>query len=234
MADVCERRRRQRFGDDIDLDAVVEASIDERCGLELSERLYSHFHKSRRDVAVLFMVDMSGSTRGWVNQLEREALVLLCEALETLNDRYAIYGFSGRTHKRCEIYRIKRFDEAYSARVRGRISGIEPRTYTRMGVTIRHLGRLLQGQDARTRLLVTLSDGKPEDYGGYRGRYGLEDTRHALMEICCDSIHPFCITIDKEAGDYLPHMYGSANYTVVDDVRKLPYKMADVYRRLTA
>ena len=233
MTEGYEQRKRQTFGDEIDFDALVEASADRRQGLEMSENLYSCFHRSRRDVAVMFMVDMSGSTRGWVNLVEREALVLLCEALEMLSDPYAIYGFSGRTHKRCEIYRVKKFEDALTALVRARISGIRPRTYTRMGVAIRHLGKHLQALKARSRLLITLSDGKPEDYGGYRGRYGLEDTRQAIAEVRASGIYPFCITIDREAREYLPYMYGSANYTVIDDVRKLPYKVSDIYRRLT-
>ena len=233
MAEGYEQRKRQTFGDEIDFDALVEASADRRQGLEMSENLYSCFHRSRRDVAVMFMVDMSGSTRGWVNLVEREALVLLCEALEMLSDPYAIYGFSGRTHKRCEIYPVKKFEESCTALVRARISGIKPRTYTRMGVAIRHLGKYLQALKARSRLLITLSDGKPEDYGGYRGRYGLEDTRQAIAEVRAAGIYPFCITIDNEAREYLPWMYGSANYTVIDDVRKLPYKVSDIYRRLT-
>ena len=233
MAEGYEQRKRQPFGDEIDFDALVEACADQRQGLEMSENLYGYFHRSRRDVAVMFMVDMSGSTRGWVNLVEREALVLLCEALQMLSDPYAIYGFSGRTHKRCEIYRVKKFEEACTAQVRARISGISPRTYTRMGVAIRHLGKYLQAVKARSRLLITLSDGKPEDYGGYRGRYGMEDTRQALAEVRAGGIYPFCITIDNEAREYLPYMYGNANYTVIDDVRKLPYKVSDIYRRLT-
>ena len=103
----------QHEGDDIDFDAVVEAYADRASGIELSERLFVQRQRSERNIAVMFMVDMSGSTKGWINDAEREALVLLCEALEALGDRYAIYGFSGMTRKRCEIYRIKRFDEPY-------------------------------------------------------------------------------------------------------------------------
>ena len=220
-------------GDDIDIDALVEAHADLASGREMSDYVYTRFRNLDRNIAVMFMVDMSGSTLGWVNDAERESLILLCEALETLGDRYAIYGFSGRTNKRCEIYRVKRFDEAYTRFVRERISGIRPKSYTRMGVAIRHLGHLLNMTRARTKILITLSDGRPEDYGGYKGRYGIEDTRHALLELRRDGIHSFCITIDKEAQDYLPHMYGVANYAVIDEVKKLPLKVADIYRRLT-
>ncbi|MCC6706565.1 MAG: nitric oxide reductase activation protein [Gammaproteobacteria bacterium] len=226
-------QRRQSDGDDIDLDAVIEAYADVANGREMSEYLYTRYRNQERNIAVMFMVDMSGSTLGWVNDAERESLVLLCEALELLGDRYAIYGFSGRTNKRCEVYKIKEFDESYNLEVRQRISGIRPKAYTRMGVAIRHLGHLLHETRARTKLLITLSDGRPEDYGGYKGKYGIEDTRHALLETRQGGIHSFCITIDNEAQEYLPHMYGPANYAVIDEVQKLPYKVADIYRRLT-
>jgi nitric oxide reductase NorD protein len=225
--------RRQSDGDDVDLDALIEARAEMRVGHELSDRLFTRQHKLARQVAVLFMVDMSGSTKGWINDAEREALVLLCEALEVLGDNYAIYGFSGQTRRRCEIYRIKRFGEPYDDSVRGRIGAIAPKDYTRMGVAIRHLTRVLSAVEARTRLLITLSDGKPDDYDGYRGEYGIEDTRQALIEARRAGIHPFCITIDESGRDYLPHMYGAVNWTLVDDVRRLPLKVSDIYRRLT-
>ena len=229
-----ERRlKRQPYGDDIDLDAAIEARIEAISGREMPENLFTRPQRLERDIAVIFMVDVSGSTKGWINDAERESLVLLCEALEILGDRYAIYGFSGMTRKRCELYRIKRIDETYGQEVKARIAGIQPQDYTRMGVTIRHLTHLFKNIDARTRLLITLSDGKPDDYDGYRGEYGIEDTRQALVEAKRAGIHPFCITIDREARDYLPHMYGAVNYTLVDDVHQLPVKVSEIYRRLT-
>lgn len=89
---------------------------------------------------------------------------------------------------------------------------------------IRHFTELFADVEARTKLLITLSDGKPEDYDGYRGEYGIEDTRMALMEARREGVHPFCITIDREAPGYLQHMYGAANYVVIDDIDKLPLK----------
>jgi nitric oxide reductase NorD protein len=227
------RLKRQPIGDDIDLEAVVEAQAAARAGHEISERLFTQVRRLDRDTAVIFMVDVSGSTKGWINDAERESLVLLCEVVEILGDQYAIYGFSGMTRKRCELYRIKRFDDAYDDEVKARIAGIRPQDYTRMGVTIRHLTKLLQTIEARTRLLITLSDGKPDDYDGYRGEYGIEDTRQALIETRRAGIHPFCITIDKTAREYLPHMYGEASYALVNEVTKLPSKVSEIYRRLT-
>lgn len=226
--------KRQPYGDDIDIDALVDALADSRSGMEMSERVFTKMHKEDRNVAVIFMVDMSGSTRGWINEAERESLILLAEVLEILGDRYAIYGFSGMTRKRCELYKIKTFDETYDEEIKARISNIQPQDYTRMGVFIRHITHLFREVDASTKLLITLSDGKPDDYDTYRGEYGVEDTRRALYEAHREGIHPFCVTIDEKARDYLPHMYGAANYAVIDDVAKLPQKISDIYRRITS
>jgi len=226
--------KKQPDGDDIDLDALVMAYAEMQSGLEMSEQIFTKRQKVARDLAVMFMVDMSGSTQGWINQAERESLVLLCEVLETLGDRYAIYGFSGNTRKRCEIYPIKRFTDAYNSLVRQRISGITPQQYTRMGVTIRHLTQLFKAEAASIKLLITLSDGKPDDDDErYRGTYGIEDTRQALLEAKREGIHPFCITIDTQAKTYLPRMYGAVNYIVIEKVSQLPLKISDIYKKLT-
>lgn len=226
---------RQVEGEEIDLDALIEAVNDRKSGAEPSTRLFSRRVRNERSLAALFMIDMSGSTKGWVNDAEREALVMLCEALEKLGDAYAIYGFSGWTRTRCDIYRIKDFADRYDESVRARIDGIEAKDYTRMGVAIRHLTRLLAAQPARHKLLVTLSDGRPDDFGDeYRGTYGIEDTRRALQEAREQGIRSYCITIDRQGADYLKHMMGPAAYTVLDDVKKLPLKVADIYRKLTA
>ncbi|NWG31078.1 MAG: VWA domain-containing protein [Rhodocyclaceae bacterium] len=226
---------RQPEGEEIDLDALVEAVHDRKSGAEPSARLFCRRVRNDRSLAAMFMIDMSGSTKGWVNDAEREALVMLCEALEKLGDAYAIYGFSGWTRTRCDIYRIKDFAETYDETVRARIDGIEAKDYTRMGVAIRHLSHLLGRQPARHKLLVTLSDGRPDDFGDeYRGTYGIEDTRRALQEAREQGIRSYCITIDRQGADYLKHMMGPAAYTVLDDVKKLPLKVADIYRKLTA
>ncbi len=234
MRDENRVMKKQPDGENLDIDALVNSLADVRSGMELSSRIYTKAHRAERNIAVIFMIDMSGSTRGWINTAQREALILLCEALQSLGDRYAIYGFSGMTRKRCELYRIKSFEEPYDEEVKARIAAIEPQDYTRMGVIIRHLTHLFTEVQARTRLLITLSDGKPDDYDSYHGEYGIEDTRMALLEARQQGVHPFCITIDEEARDYLPHMYGHANYVLIDDIRKLPYKVSDIYRKLTS
>lgn len=226
--------RRQADGPEVDMDALVEAIADRRGGAEPSQRLFCRRQRDERSLAAVFLVDMSGSTEGWINDAEREALVLLCEALEMLDDRYAIWGFSGWTRTRCDLYRIKEFDDPYDAAVQARIAAIKPRDYTRMGPPIRYLTQRLLAEPAKHRLLVTLSDGRPDDFGDdYRSQYGIEDTRQALLEARQAGVRSFCVTIDKNGADYLKHMYGPAAYAVLDDVRKLPLKVAEIYRKLT-
>ena len=228
-----KRSKRQNYGDDIDLDAFVDAYIDLKQGKEVDEKLFIKLNKVERNVAVMFMIDMSGSTSGKVNTVEKESLILLCESLEILGDTYAIYGFSGKTREKCEVYRIKDFEEKYDKSVKNRICNIEAMDYTRMGASIRHLTMLLSKVEAKTKLLITLSDGKPDDVDGYRGQYGIEDTKKALIEARFLGIHTYCITIDEEAMDYLPYMYGKNNFAVINEVGKLPLKVSDIYRKIT-
>ena len=102
-----------------------------------------------------------------------------------------------------------------------------------MAPAIRHLTSLFSGVDAKIRLLIILSDGKPEDYDEYKGMYAIEDTRHALLEAKTQGIHPFCITIDRQAHEYMNHMYGEVNSIFIDEVRQLPARMPEIYRILT-
>lgn len=224
---------RQKEGDDIDFDAVVESIADAKAGCSPSDNLFIRLLPDSRDIAVLFLVDMSSSTEGWVGLSIKEALILISEAMEMLNDRYGIYGFSGRCRLGCEIFPVKALDEKYSPEIRQRIAGISPKEYTRMGPAIRHMSSLFEEVDATLRLLVVLSDGKPQDYDDYKGDYAIEDTRHALFEAQAAGIHPFCITIDEQAQSYISHMYGTANYIFVDNLKKLPMLMPEIYRTLT-
>ncbi len=225
--------RRQRDGEDIDLDALVDSLADVKAGLPPSDRLFVRLKRDERDIAVLFLIDMSNSTQGWIGRVIKESLVLMCEALEVVGDRYGIYGFSGMRRLRSDFFHIKHIDESYDKEVKERISSIAPREYTRMGPAIRHATDILEAVDSRVKLLITLSDGKPEDYDDYKGEYAIEDTRHALIEAKSAGVHPFCITIDRHAHDYMAHMYGEINYILIDDARKLPRKMPEIYRALT-
>ena len=164
--------KRQREGDDIDFDALVESISDTKAGLPGSDRLFIRLQRDERDIAVLFLVDMSNSTSGWINTALKESLVLMAEAMEVLGDRYGIYGFSGMRRSRCEFFHVKHLNESYGDKVKERLTSIAPSEYTRMGPAIRHATKILQDVDAKARLIITLTDGKPEDYDDYKGQIG--------------------------------------------------------------
>lgn len=226
--------RRRRHGDEIDLDALIDALGDSRAGLCPSDRLFVRLLRDERDISTLFLVDMSNSTEGWVGLAIREALVLLAESLEVVGDPYGIYGFSGMRRSKNEVYHIKHIDEPYCAEVQQRVAAMKPMEYTRMGPPIRHLTEKLQDVSSKVRLLIVLSDGKPEDYDEYKGTYAIEDTKKALLEAQGQGVRPFCITIDRAAQEYLAHMFGARNYVFINDIFSLPGRMAEMYRMLTS
>ena len=230
-------KSRQMDGDFIDLNAAVEAFSDFEAGKTPSDRLYATYTRNERDISVLFLVDLSMSTDGWVGDHriidhEKESLVILCEAMSKLKDRHAIYGFSGKTAKDCRYYHIKGFNETYGSTVKERIGSLIPYHYTRMGPAIRHATSILEKETSKVRLLFLLSDGKPNDTDEYEGRYGLEDTRMAIKEAEHEGIIPFCLTVDSDANDYLPRLFGRGNYAVVSGADKLAKSLPDLYARI--
>ncbi|MBI3995887.1 MAG: VWA domain-containing protein [Nitrospirae bacterium] len=231
--------KRQTCGEDLDLNAVIEARTELRCGQVPLDTLYIKKEKRLRDVAVAFLIDMSGSTsrqipsaQKRVIELEQEALILMSEALQAVGDPFAIYGFSGDSKDRVDFYIIKDFSDALNATTHERIGAMRSLNQNRDGTAIRHASAKLEQQPAKTRLLILLSDGKPLDTG-YTGDHSLQDTKMALKEARMRGIHPYCITIDKEASRYVTEMYGEVGHTIIDRVSTLPDKLPRIYRRLT-
>ena len=238
-----ERLRKMRFqsdGDDLDLDGLVEHVVDRRAGITPTDRVYIKRDKKDRDVTTAFLVDMSSSTdrkidgRKRIIDIEKEGLILMCEALEAIRDEYAIYGFSGNGRDDAQFYTVKELGERYDDRVRSRIGGIYGRSKTRMGPAIRHTTKRLMGVDSNVKIMILLTDGKPYDSDTYQDNaYAQADTQMALREARREKIHLFCVTVDQEGADYLPTMYSDANFVVIDDVSTLPQKLPQLYRRLT-
>lgn len=234
-------RRAQPDGEELDLDACVRHAADCAAGEHGHERgLYQQLARQERDLACLLLADLSLSTDAWVNnrgrviEVIRDSLFLFAEALAVTGDRFALYGFSSRKRQHVRVQRIKTFGERYTAAVRGRINAIKPGYYTRMGAAVRHATGLLSRQAAARRLLLLLTDGKPNDLDQYEGRYGIEDTRMALLEARHQGLHPFCVTIDQEADDYLPWLFGKDGFVLIRHPEDLPRRLLLLYTRLTA
>lgn len=234
------RRRRLREGDDIDLEAWMEAQADYRAGRPLAQDCYQSWRAQRRDLAVLLLVDVSGSTDGWVSttqrviDVEKEALLLVSLALEQLREPAAILAFSGAGPQGVGLRQLKDFREPWSAAVGRRIAALEPEEYTRAGAALRHASAALMAQPAHHRLLLLLSDGKPNDVDIYEGRYGVEDMRQAVTEALAQGISPFCLTVDRQAPGYLPAVFGAHRYALLQEPSRLPLVLLDWLRRLLA
>ena len=226
-------------GEQLDLDAAIRHVAERRAGVDPSDRIYDRRDKRERQVAVAFLVDMSGSTgrqletgQRRVIDVEKEGLVLLIEALEAIGDQYALYGFSGQDRHRVDFMVLKEFSDTRRYQIGQRIAAMTPLQQNRDGAAIRHAVQKLLRCPARHRLLILLSDGRPLD-GEYGEEYALEDTRMALREARQQGISPFCLTIDQQASDYLERMYGDVQYLVLDDILTLPERLPRVYQRLT-
>ena len=228
----------QADGDDLDVDAAVRMCAERAAGADLSDRIYVRRERKERDVAAAFLVDVSGSTSRQLDSgrrvidLEKEGLVLLCEALEAVGDQYALYGYSGQGRGQVDFLVIKDFDDRLGGKAAQRLGGLTPMQQNRDGAAIRHATAKLLAREARTRLLVLISDGRPLD-DGYKDEYSLEDTKAALREARQRGLHPFCITIDREAEGYVRRMYGDVQFAVIDHLEALPRRLPRIYQRLT-
>ena len=169
--------------------------------------------------------------------VEKEAIVLIVNALEAIGDIYGIYGFSGYGRENVEYYTIKDLDEPFSDRVKRRIDRVAPLHATRMGPAIRHTTAKLEQADARTKILFLVSDGRPQDRGysreGVEKEYAVHDTRMALEEARRKDINAFCLTVDKNGHDYLKTMCADMGYEVLDNIYDLPERLLFLYKRLT-
>src|SRR5213593_1928374 len=233
------RMRRQADGEEVDIEAAVEARVERKAHVSASECVYIRRDRRDRDVAAAFLVDLSGSTGQQIGpggariiDVEKEGLVLLCEALEAIGDQYAVYGYSGQSRHDVQVLVLKDFDERYGPQVWRRIDAVRPLVQNRDGAAIRHALRRLSERAAKVKLLVMLSDGRPLD-DAYQEEYALEDTKAALREVKALGVHPFCITVDREARGYLERMYGDVCYLIIDRVESLPERLPRIYKALT-
>jgi hypothetical protein len=238
------RIHRLEDGSDIDLDEAIEFHADKRAGAGPLARFYTRRNKVVRDVAVGLLLDLSASTgepagvSERVIDVERAATVVMIEALEAIGDNYGIWGFSGQGRHQVELHTIKELEGRMDDTVRARVAAMEPVGATRMGPAIRHVTTRLEAFPAKVKILIMVSDGRPqdEDYGPERGdvEYALHDTRHALTEARRRRIEPFLITVDPAGHEYLGQMCDNLGYEVVSDVSALPRRLPRLYRYLTA
>ena len=226
------------YGDEINLDSWIEYIGHQDKSMH-HQNFYTTFEKKTRDISTLILADVSLSTEGGITQdvriidVIKDGLMVFSEALEKLQDRFAIYSFSSLQNKKVYFTIIKNFKDKYTNLIRGRIDAMRPYYYTRLGAAIRESAKILEKQKSSTKLLLIISDGKPNDEDRYDGRYGIEDTKKAIDELKKKGITSFCITVDLDAKEYLGYLFGRNGYAVVRDGQKLPEILPEIYLSLT-
>lgn len=233
------RLRRQVQGDELDLEACVEAMVDRKMHVAPTDRLYSLVRPGRRDLAITLLIDVSGSTgdaiagQERVIDIERISAVIATAAFDALGDDYSILAFSSASASNVRVHTLKDFGEKNSSVVLQRISALEPHGTTRLGAAVRHATATLGKHPAPHRLLLILSDGRPFDYDWYFVDYAVQDSRHAIMNARLQGIHPFCITIDSsDEESYLAEIFGSAGYRVVSKPSQLSQALLLAVQRM--
>ena len=226
-------------GDEFDYRAMLDFAVDKKSGIMPSDRLYIKRVKQERDVSVLVLMDISRSTANRVTgshqtvlEVEKEAIVLLCEALTVVGDMFSIAGFSGNGRFGVDYYDIKGFDDAMNEHVKQKIGAMSPQRSTRMGAAIRHATHLLENVPSKIRLLMIIGDGFPNDVG-YKEGYAIEDTRKSLSEARAKGIYAHSITVNIACDSKLDDLYGRINHNVISDVRELPDRLLRIYSSLT-
>lgn len=229
----------QQDGPELDIDNCVRNIADKASGQTPDQGAYLAQARCERDLACLLLADLSLSTDAWVSNSHRiidvirESLLLFAEAMSATGDRFGLYGFSSLKRQNVRFHLVKDFSSRYDGTARGRILALKPGYYTRMGAALRQASRILAEQPAARRLLLLISDGKPNDLDLYDSRYGIEDTRMAILEARRLGLQPFCVTIDREAGAYLPYLFGPGGFTVIRKPEELPARLPLLYAQLT-
>ena len=231
------RHRAQVDGAELDIDALVRATADLRAAGEGSDRVFEQVRTTERDLAVTVLVDTSRSTESWADghpviEVEKEALIAFTEGLTAIGDSHELLSFSSLRRTRVRVDVLKGFDEPYGPKVKARIGGLRPGHYTRLGAAIRHATVGLAARPNRRRLLIVLTDGKPNDLDHYEGRFGIEDSRKAVEEARAQGCAVFGITVDKEARDYVPRLFGANGFAVIGRPGKLVEALPVLYRHV--
>lgn len=230
----------QPQGEEIDLSAWLDFHVESKITPSAEKGLFRSFRGNNRDLSCLLLADLSMSTDAHLDNDNRvidvvqDSLLLFGEALQSVGDNFAMYGFSSVKRHNVRFTMLKNFNENYTDHVRGRIQAIKPGFYTRMGAAIRQATQVINEQKSSEKLLLILTDGKPNDIDHYEGRFGIEDTHNAINEAKRLGIKPFCITIDTDAQEYLPYLFGADGFTVILRPEQLPLRLPQLYHQLTS
>jgi nitric oxide reductase activation protein len=228
-------------GDEIDLNAAVDAMIAMRMGEAPSPRITMRYVVKNRDLAVVVLLDLSKSTGDLVSgtgqtilDLTREACALVATAITGVGDPFAIHGFASDGRHDVRYFRFKDFHERFDDRVKARLAGMHGGLSTRMGAAMRHAATHLLRQSQARKLLLLVTDGEPADIDERDPQHLRHDARKAVEELHRSGIQSYCLTLDPNADDYVRRIFGPSRYTIVDQVGRLPEKLPILFATLTS
>lgn len=229
--------RAQVDGSELDMEALVRARADLTASGMCSDRVYMQRRPMERDLAVAVLIDSSLSTDAWIENrrvldVEKEALSVFSHGLDACGDDFAILTFTSRKRAWVKVDTVKDFDEPFGPTIMRRIGALKPGYYTRIGAAMRHTAKVLEDRPNRHKLLLVITDGKPNDVDHYEGRYGIEDTRKAVQEVRTKGMAVFGVTVDKKAQSYFPHLFGRGSYAIVHHLAQLTPALPKIYRHL--
>jgi hypothetical protein len=234
------RIRKLEDGDEVDVNAAIRAMIDIRMGQQPDPRIMMRSVRKVRDISVMVLLDLSESTNEKVSgqdysvlDLQRQATVLLADAIHKIGDPFAIHGFCSDGRHNVEYSRFKDFDQPYNEIPKSRLAGMSGQLSTRMGAAIRHAGHYLKLQKSAKKLLLVITDGEPADVDIRDPQYLRYDTKKAVEEMARSGVTTFCMSLDPRADQYVSRIFGAKNYMVVDHVERLPEKLPLLYAGLT-
>jgi len=231
-----EKINRVVSGEEIGFDAVIDAFAEINAKRTPTDKIYTTKRKRKKELSVLILMDTSLSADGYTNNehvltVEKKAVLLFGEVLSQYNIPFQVDTFSSRTRNNCSYHHIKTFKENWH-KTKDRIGSIETEGYTRIGAALRHAGTLIGQQPTQRKWIVLLSDGKPNDYDTYEGKYGIEDVKQALRELDKNHVNTFSLAIEHQAKYYLPQMFGHNNYNILPKTADLPAAFSKFYRRI--
>jgi len=230
-------RPRQLDGRELDLDALISAQVDLKASGQCSDRIYCYMRAVERDLSVGFLVDTSRSTEAAVGatnviDVARDALAALAGGIDASGDRLGIWGFSSLRRDRVFLNGCKSFDEPMSDTVTERICALRPGHYTRLGAAIRHVSAMLAQEPSARKLLLVLTDGKPNDLDHYEGVYGIEDSHMAVREAkrAGQTVHG--IVIDEDGQDWFARIFGRGGFSLLPEPERLTRALPRIYSSL--
>ncbi|MBK6832783.1 MAG: VWA domain-containing protein [Bacteroidetes bacterium] len=231
-----QQLHRQTQGNEFDIDAVTDLLVDIHSERTPSERIYISNRKKEKDISILLLLDISLSSDGYADgsrviDVEKEVSILFGEILNEYNIDFSINCFYSKTRNYSSYMTLKGFDEDWN-RAKYKIGAIEPQGYTRIGAALRHSGAMLDKRNTKNKWVVLISDGKPNDFDKYEGKYGINDVKQALRELNERQINSYALAIEKEAKYYLPQMFGQGNHQILTTPKELLQSMIKLYEKI--